>query len=149
MTDKNTQIITARVNEIRTLLKDSNVDFDIKYWENDVTYVAGFGDMAHSTTRFTIWVNTKAMFFDYGNIYADQKRLTTLFTKAGENGYTVQGINKKTERRYKTSYEDGIALIKALFSKPKTKGKDTTQKAQEKPKTTSKGNTTKKAEKAS
>ena len=148
MTDKNTQIIEARVNAIRTLLKDSNVEYDDMYWD-DETYVAGFGDMAHSTTRFTIWVNTKAMFFDYGNIYADQKRLTTLFTKAGESGYTVKGINKKTERRYKTSYEDGIALIKAIYPKPKTKGKGTTSKPTEKPKTTSKGNTTKKADKAS
>ena len=148
MTDKNTQIITARVDAIRTLLKENNVKYDAIYWD-DETYVAGFGDMAHSTTRFTIWVNTKAMFFDYGNIYADQKRLTTLFTKAGENGYTVKGINKKTERRYKTDYETGITLIKAIFAKPKTKGKDTTSKPTEKPKATKKADTTKKAVKAS
>lgn len=148
MTDKNTQIIMARVDAIRTLLKENNVEYDDIYWD-DITYVGGFGDMAHSTTRFTIWVNTKAMFFDYGNIYSDQKRLTTLFTKAGENGYTVKGINKKTERRYKTSYDDGITLIKAIFAKPKTKGKDTTQKGNTKPKATSKADIAKKVVKAS
>lgn len=127
MTEKNEKIINERVNALRDAI--GKIEHDTTYWQ-DVTYVAGFGDLQHSTTRFTIWVNTKSIFFDFGNIYQDIKKLEKLFANA-KGGYTAKGINNKTERRYKCSYEDGLQLVKTLF-------KPTTQKPKAKPKATSK-----------
>ena len=132
MNKKNVKIINDRVNRLRNAM--GKVEYNTKYWKSDITYVAGFGDLAHSTTRFTIWVNTKSVFFDFGNIYKDMKKLEKLFSNA-KGEYTNKGVNGKTERRFKTSYEDGLQLVKTLFEpttqEPKAKPNDDTKKADE------------------
>ena len=119
--DKRENAIKEKVATLRKAFGKNDGQFDA--WASDITYVGGFGDIGSRTSRCTIWVNTRAVYIDYGN--------TSMYFKACEDfakshsdkvAYSTKGIATKAEKRFTTDMDTATDLIKALV-KVKTTGK--------------------------